>query len=608
MLRGNYKRKARTMHECSDQAPFYTKSHEKLAGSIMKGLKDLYLAEILCDTTIVTNGKRFMCHRVVLASISPYFQAMFTSSLKESKFGEVQLLDIPPSAIETILYFIYTGLSSLSLDTAQELFVVSSRLQITPMQDLCSNYLINSLNKENCLWIYKMAHCHNHKSLLEAALKFISCHVTQLSEEEDFLHLDLDELTSILSSDQLMVSSELSVYNFANRWWEFNNYRYNSFPVELLKAIRLPLMTQHELNEVSKYIDQEIPFQHSKCIQLRHGMFEQKIVCMDLQAREDVFLDDGDFQLDSYDPVSGVWEKLPSLKSLMCPGCLAIGNYLYVAGGIHRDDSVSNTLHLFDSVRNEWMELPPMTRSRSMHGFLACDQRLYAVGGWDGNDIIDTAEYFHITDNCWTVVSNLPLPLRCCASAQIKGKLYLIGGESSRVKSFSMHQGFLIYDTVSDTWSRFPLKITCSSAGAITFDDKVFVVGGYTTSKRSSSCSKATSRCFCIDPLGRVCHDCPMPPLQESLASAGVVLWKERVYVLGGEDGNNFSNRIYYWTPGDFKWTLSNEKLPILYDGVSAFGCVTLQVPMKQFHYVIPERNAGHVKKERSHVVSDKHI
>lgn len=66
---------------------------------------------------------------------------MFTSSMLESEHGEVCLLDVPSSVIQSILRFIYSGEAALGLGSVEELFTVSGRLQITAMQDLCSRYL-----------------------------------------------------------------------------------------------------------------------------------------------------------------------------------------------------------------------------------------------------------------------------------------------------------------------------------------------------------------------------------------------------------------------------------------------------------------------------------
>lgn len=76
--------------------------------------------------------------RVLLAAVSPYFRAMFTSPLVESRLTEIRLEEVTPSVMETVIQFVYTGEAGLSLDTAEDLFVAANRLQVMPLQELCS--------------------------------------------------------------------------------------------------------------------------------------------------------------------------------------------------------------------------------------------------------------------------------------------------------------------------------------------------------------------------------------------------------------------------------------------------------------------------------------
>lgn len=69
---------------------------------------------------------------------------MFTSPLVESRLTEIRLEEVTPSVMETVIHFVYTGEAGLSLDTAEDLFVASNRLQVMPLQDLCSRYALKA--------------------------------------------------------------------------------------------------------------------------------------------------------------------------------------------------------------------------------------------------------------------------------------------------------------------------------------------------------------------------------------------------------------------------------------------------------------------------------
>ena len=51
-------------------------------GCIQSGLHRLRRDDILCDVTLEAEGKTFRAHRVVLASVSGYFEAMFSHNFQ----------------------------------------------------------------------------------------------------------------------------------------------------------------------------------------------------------------------------------------------------------------------------------------------------------------------------------------------------------------------------------------------------------------------------------------------------------------------------------------------------------------------------------------------
>ena len=50
----------------------------------------------LTDFTIVSQGKQFPCHRIVLAASSSFFEAMITTNMTEAKENHTKLETIRP--------------------------------------------------------------------------------------------------------------------------------------------------------------------------------------------------------------------------------------------------------------------------------------------------------------------------------------------------------------------------------------------------------------------------------------------------------------------------------------------------------------------------------
>uniref|UniRef100_A0A8C3HAT6 Uncharacterized protein n=1 Tax=Chrysemys picta bellii TaxID=8478 RepID=A0A8C3HAT6_CHRPI len=288
-------------------------------------------------------------------------------------------------------------------------------------------------------------------------------------------------------------------------------------------------------------------------------------------------MENEEFHVCYFDPRKENWEKLPALNSLYSPACVAVGDKLYVSGGTLRDKSHSAALHKYDFFKGRWLHLPPMSVPRASHGFLACNQKLYALGGCGGfEDYLDSAECFDLMEKTWTPISRLPLALSCSASATLKDKLYLIGGERKNYLFPEMYKGVLIYDVNSGIWTQVPLAVACCSAGAVPMNNGIYVIGGY---------SKERMRHLPVSEDGRMDEDVVVPELPRGIAGAGVVQWERRIYVLGGENCWVYTNpnvhnespgtyydTIYFWEPSHLTWTECPENLPIVADGVSGFG------------------------------------
>ncbi len=70
----------------------------------------------LCDVVFLCgNGQmkqRIAAHRLVVATLSDYFRAMFESNMLETKQREIAINDIDPDALEKLIFYAYEGRSS----------------------------------------------------------------------------------------------------------------------------------------------------------------------------------------------------------------------------------------------------------------------------------------------------------------------------------------------------------------------------------------------------------------------------------------------------------------------------------------------------------------
>lgn len=170
--------------------------------------------EILCDVVIKAGTKSIKCHRNVLASCSPYFQAMFTSQLSESKQHIITIGDIDELAMETLIKFAYTAKVELNATNAQSLLHASSVLQLDALAQVCCEFMISQLHPSNCLGILQLAHLLGQPDLVKNADEFARFHFRQVIQEDEFVPLNFKHLEEIISSPDLFVESEIEVSKF----------------------------------------------------------------------------------------------------------------------------------------------------------------------------------------------------------------------------------------------------------------------------------------------------------------------------------------------------------------------------------------------------------
>lgn len=82
---------------------------DKHSRLLLETLNTLRKRRELCDVVLIVSKRKILAHRVVLSACSPYFHAMFTSELQESRQTEVEIRDIDEHAMELLVEFAYTS-------------------------------------------------------------------------------------------------------------------------------------------------------------------------------------------------------------------------------------------------------------------------------------------------------------------------------------------------------------------------------------------------------------------------------------------------------------------------------------------------------------------
>jgi len=170
------------------------------SSSVVTDLASSLTVGLLSDVTILCRGSRFAVHKVILASRSSVFRAMFTSNMEESKPNpEIVMEDLEKEAVRLMVKFIYTNsIQTADLDeNAKILLAAAEKYDLRQLKSLCENSLAKSLAPENCVRRLALADRFSAEHLKSRVLEFMTNSLPMGRANED-------ELSAVLSKELLL--------------------------------------------------------------------------------------------------------------------------------------------------------------------------------------------------------------------------------------------------------------------------------------------------------------------------------------------------------------------------------------------------------------------
>ena len=351
------------LHHISDKHPKH----------VLESLDTLRQSKELCDVILNVGSRVLYAHRVILASYSPYFKAMFTGELAESRQMEVPIRDVDEHAMELLINFAYTGSITIKESNVQTLLPAACLLQLTEIQEICCEFLKKQLDPTNCLGIRAFADTHSCRELLRFADMFAQHNFQEVAESEEFLLLPYGQLLDILSSDELNVSSEELVFKAVMSWIKHNVSERRHHLPSVLQHVRLPLLGPKFLVGV---VGTDM-------------LIKSDEACRDLvdEAKNYLLL-----------PEQRLLMQGPRTRPRRPTKCTEV---LFAVGGWCSGDAI-NSVERYDPQSGEWRLVSPMNKRRCGVGVAVLDNLLYAVGGHDGTSYLNSVERYDPKTNQWS--------------------------------------------------------------------------------------------------------------------------------------------------------------------------------------------------------------
>ncbi|XP_026202883.1 kelch-like protein 7 [Anabas testudineus] len=501
-----------------------TKEEYRQLSSIMGVMNNLRKQGTLCDVTLVVQGKHFAAHRVVLAAASHFFSLMFTTRMMESMSHEVELRSAEPEIIELLIEFIYTARISVNSSNVQSLLDAANQYQIEPVKKMCVEFLKGQIDATNCLGISALADCMDCPELKAAAEDFFQLHFTEVYKLDEFLQLDVSQLTHLLHQDKLTVRAEAQIYDAAVRWLKYDVCNRQQYMVEVLGCVRFPLVSKTFL---SKTVQAEPLIQDNpQCLKMVISGMRYHL--LSLEDREDL----GE-------------SSRPRRKK---------HDYrIALFGG-----SQPQSCRYFNPKESSWTDIRCPFEKRRDATAVFWDNVVYILGGSQLFPI-KRMDCYNVLKDSWYSKLGPPTPRDSLAACAVQGKIYTSGG--SEVGSSALDL-FECYDTRTESWQvKSSMLMARCSHGSVEANGLIYVVGGTVGNNVSG---RVLNNCEVYDPATQQWRE--LCGMREARKNHGLVVVNNRIYAVGGQGALGGLDSVEYYDIASNEWRAAS---PIPWRGVT---------------------------------------
>ncbi|XP_046360955.1 kelch-like protein 20 [Haliotis cracherodii] len=517
----------------------------------------------LCDVVLIVGQKKIFAHRVILSACSPYFHAMFTGELAESRQTEVTIRDIDETAMELLIDFCYTSNITVEESNVQTLLPAACLLQLAEIQDVCCEFLKRQLDPSNCLGIRAFADTHACRDLLRIADKFTQHNFQEVMESEEFMLLPVNQLVDIISSDELNVRNEEQVYNACMGWVKYNIQERRTHLPTVIQHVRLPLMSPKFLvgtvgadlliksdeacrdlvDEAKNYLllPQERPLMQGPRTRPR-----KPIKCGEvLFAVGGWCSGDAISSVEKYDPQTNEWRLVAPMSKRRCGVGVAVLNDLLYAVGGHDGQSYLNSIERYDPHTNQWSsDVAPTSSCRTSVGVAVLGDYLYAVGGQDGVSCLNYVERYDPQTNKWAKVASMSTRRLGVGVAVLCSFLYAVGGSDGTCPLNTVER----YDPRTNRWTPVaPMGTRRKHLGVAVYNNMIYAVGGRDDTTELSSAEK-------YNPQTNTWQ--PVVAMTSRRSGVGLAVVNGQLMAIGGFDGTTYLKTVEIYDPEQNCWRI----------------------------------------------------
>ena len=281
-------------------------------------------------------------------------------------------------------------------------FKVSKILLDESISNHASKCIRDKVTVLNCIPCLSLSKLFRQQEISEMSLRIIERRFTTVADSENFLELDFTCIAAVLNSSELLIDSELQVFDAMNAWLNHKSVERSKHAKYLLQRVRLSLLTVPALNnildknlwvvmniECSKVIRKVIEYKNKYPYNYTNILFRSRHCSQEnfkfvfvggkLKSTEEVVRNT--FTVDSFDfsnvnslPIMNFGRYKSKIVRVKCE--------IYVIGGYDDRYKPVIAIEKYSPATNTWNVIAQMCDNRE--GFCACSfiDSIYVIGGY----------------------------------------------------------------------------------------------------------------------------------------------------------------------------------------------------------------------------------
>uniref|UniRef100_A0A8C5PAW0 BTB domain-containing protein n=1 Tax=Leptobrachium leishanense TaxID=445787 RepID=A0A8C5PAW0_9ANUR len=533
------------------------------------------LCDVLLRVSYNSQVEDFHVHKVVLASCSSFFRAMFTNNFRECHAREVIIKDICPIVMQRLIEFAYTSRITVGEKCVLHVLLAAMRYQMEDVAKACSDFLVKNLDAGNVIGISNFAEQIGCIELCNKGKEYINTHFSEVTKEEEFLNLSHCQLLELINQENLNVLCETEVYNACVRWMQWDLCSRAQYFHVLLNAVRIYALPPKFLAVQLQHcpiLNREISCRVYLSKIFQEMSLHKPLPLTKQRGNQLIYVAGGYLQvslysMNAYNPQTGEWIRLANMLDARSGlgACIVFGLFYTVGGRNHSsiENSDSNSLACFNPITNQWIAKAPMHLARNRVGVAALDGAIYAVGGSCGSEHHKTVERYDPDTDRWTFVTPMSVSRIGAGVTACRGLLYAVGGFDGENRLNTVD----CYHPDVDEWHPVaPMEKVRSGAGVVSFDNYIFVAGGYDGSNQLNSVERYNIDQRCWDTIS---------PMKHRRSAHGLTVYQGNIYAIGGYNTEGFLSSVECYCPETNEWSEVTE-MPL---GCSGMGVAVTMEP-----------------------------